>query len=238
MIRREQNSQRSKTDDLKSEPRANFAQAKSPQGSGRKDWHSRCRCHARKKTKSIEIINRINFISNHQIFNRTIIRIIELILLTFVCEWRATQNSTRGVLFGPIQGYSLGNQPEIISKPPANKFSLRQKRQQKSNFCTRLCSGVTHPKSHPKLRPTSTKRPQKNTARKQEWRESYSEQTLDKISDKTTLYTRIQIPARIARRFKIWMKNGISHRNIHSMQISGQKSQLRTFPTAVQEFLD
>lgn len=46
------------------------------------------------------------------------------------------QNSTRGVLFGPIQGYSENNRK--LSAKPANKLSQKKK----TNFRTRLCSGV------------------------------------------------------------------------------------------------
>jgi len=109
------------------------------------------------------------------------------------------------------------------------ELSLCQK-QNKSNFCTRLCSGVSY-LTHPKLCPTSknclrnTKRPQ-NTARKQEWREPfYSEQTLG-----TNTLTNSALGHKFdtnRTKIRIWMKNFTIEKHTGLMQISGQKNRYR-----------
>jgi len=222
MISREKESkqQRSKTN-LKNDSRKLHKQ--NPQGSGRKDWHSN---QMSSKNQSKSLIEPIN--TNPTKFQNQLSSIINRANLWYSFANDATQNSTRGVLFGPIQGYS-GNSQKLSANPA--ELSLCQK-QNKSNFCTRLCSGVNY-LTHPKLCPTSknclrnTKRPQ-NTARKQEWREPfYSEQTLG-----TNTLTNSALGNKFdtnRTKIRIWMKNFTIEKHTGLMQISGQKIAIADF---------
>lgn len=125
MISRESEQQRSKTD-LKSDPQK-FDKIKSREVGGENDIQSRCH-----QPKSIEIINRAdlyrvpkNQLDSHSRPNSR---------RSFAND--ATQNSTRGVLFGPIPRI-LWKQPGIISKP--RELSLKRR---KINFCTRLSAAA------------------------------------------------------------------------------------------------